>query len=513
MNKIDSVLTRRDLTVLARVAVSALIAIVSAAAGAPPAVRLILCILGFLLSGFELIAAVVKDAGKMRFFTEHLLMLLAGILAFLAGKYAEAVLGAILYCLSRLFADKLTVQANRTAEQAEISLNTGKKAGFTAFAEHNMRLYVPSAVAVALLIAAIPQLFKAELLPWLVRADVFLLAACPCAVLLPSAVCYLRTAGAAAEGGVLLPSEACVEKLGAVHTVVLDKAHVFSPACVVTQVLPVKGLSEENLLMLAAFAETGSDDAVAKAVLTAYGQQVDEESITAHEALPGLGVLTHAKGMVITAGNLDMMERLLLREKAEAHAADPGAIHVAVNSTYAGCIRLMRTLDGGARLTKAVAEAGVERIVLFSAEDEEITAHDARELGVDEYFANCDLDAKKLRLEKLLVETFPEETLLYVGAETELLSQADVGLSMRASLPGSDGAVLSGEPAALANAILAARSARAIIRQGITAAVCLKLILLVLCILGFAPFWAAVLADCGVTLLVLANTLRTTRRI
>ena len=503
----------RDYSVFARAASAAIIAAVCATAELPLAAELFLCIFGFLLAACGLVISVIKSISKSDFFTPQLIMLLADIAAFGAGRYPEAVLAAVLFCACDFISSKLLTAADSAVEAAGMRASSSEKSRFEAFADAYMRFYVPAVVVIALLIALVPLLFDADFRPWLARAEIFLLAVCPCAVILSALLGYRCFIGAAAKRGVAVSSAACAEKLASVNTVVFDGSSVFPGGdCRIAAVVPAKGLSEQELLMLASFAEFGSSHPAASAILKAYGKQVDSDSITASETLPGLGVLAHAKGIVICAGNIEMMDKLGLAARASELSAEKDSVHIAVNGSYAGCIKLQRTVPGSIKTAvAALKSSGTSRIILLSEEDESSAARLAHELGISEYFCCCSETDKKTQLEKLLADTFPEEMLAFVGSSSELLAMADVGVSVGEDVDGASVIIPRAHAGKLAELNLAARRSRSSVWQGIIIAAALKLIIFVTAIFGLAPFWLAVISDCGLGIICALNSVRSLR--
>ena len=100
MNIPDSLLTNKDFTLFSRLAIAAVIAVICAAANVSENVMAILCIAAVLIAAAELVVTVLKNILRLKFFTEHFIMLIALIITLAAGRYPEAVLAALLFRLS-----------------------------------------------------------------------------------------------------------------------------------------------------------------------------------------------------------------------------------------------------------------------------------------------------------------------------------------------------------------------------------------------------------------------------
>ncbi len=503
MNAKESLLNRKELITPLRAALAALLALICAFTAMPPVAALILCLIGFVLAGYELLTAWVSDIRGGRFLSENLLMILAAAACFLAGRYPEAVLAAILYCALRFVTGRLSAAADRAFRAREAIYDEKQKAQLPDVAEGLLRFYVPGVILVALLLGALPIAFGAEPGPWVTLAAAFLFVFCPCAPLLAVHTAYRRAAALAAAEGAVLESEEAAERLANVNTVVFEKLPENGSRLRVAAVRPAEGLSPESLLMLGSLPLSMEESEEAAAVLEAYGQKPDRGAIALGDTLPGLGTLVHTKGLVISAGNLRMMERLGLKEQAAANGGEE-ALHIAVQDRYAGSFSFERiSTKAEDDPVPAVTKLGLNRLVLLRGS----TAEPAQP-GVDEVVTAADAEEKALAMEKLLAATFPEETLLYYGPDPALQRKADVGFAPPGAERTGGAWMAEAQADTLARTILLSKKAKAFSWQAMVGVLALKLLLLLAYLLGFIPLWPVVLADCGLALLAALNALR-----
>lgn len=510
MNTSEPLLTNKDFTLFARLAIAAVIAIVCAAAKMPEGVKAGLCIAAVIIAALELVTSVFKSILKFKFFNEQFLMLIALIITLAAGRYPEAVLAAMLFRISDFLCTKLRLHALDMARSAGCLPDTDDKSRMEQFADRAMHFYVPAVVVIALLLAFIPMIFVEDISPWLSRAAIILMVCCPCALTFSMPLCSLFAIYRMSHEGVALNAVSAMEQLAATNTIVLEKSDALATSkYILSDVFPVPGLSSHNLLMLAAYATTSVNHPAAPTIAAACGEYIDPRLITGREQIAGMGVLAHVKGLVISAGNLAMMDKMGMGAAASTLSTDANAVHIAVTGVYAGCIVINKKANENVKAAiEAMTNIGTNRIVLFSSDTTKATARTARELGISEYFAECSTADKVKHLEKLLAETFPEETLSYLGGDPVLLKQADVGIAMGEHVDGCNAVLTTDDLGAVADAILTAKRGRSIIIQGLIFAVVLKLALLIITLFGIAPFWLAVLADSGVAILTVANAMR-----
>lgn len=510
MNIPDSLLTNKDFTLFARLAIAAVIAIVCAAAKVSEKAMAILCIAAIIIAAAELILTVLKNILRLRFFTEHFIMLIALIIALAAGRYAEAVLAALLFRVSEFICAKLRMHATEMAKAIGCHPDTEKKSRMDSFADKALHIYIPAVIVIALLVAIIPMIFADNTEVWLSRAAIILMVCCPCALTFSVPLCSLFAIYKMSCHGLSLGSAAAMDMLATANTVVFEKNDAISASTyVVSEVLPARGLSSHNLLMLAAYATTSAGHPAAEAVTEAYGEKLDPLYITGSEQLKGFGILAHVKGLVVSAGNLAMMEKLGLDTAASLLSTEPNAVHIAINGSYAGCLVINRLTNESAKnAIESLSGIGVDRTVLLSSDTVKSTTKVAKALGFGEYFSECSEAEKSAHLEKLLAETFPEQTLCYVGSSPALLKLADVGIAVGKETDECDAVLTADDLGVISDSITTAKRGRSVIVQGLIFAVILKLIILVLALAGIIPFWLAVLADAVVALLTYANAMR-----
>ena len=190
MNISESLLTNKDFTLFARLAIAAVITIVCAAAKIPEGVMSVLCIVAVIIAAVELVIAVLKNILKLKFFNDQFIMLISLIVTLAAGRYPEAVLAAMLFRISDFLSSKLRLHALQMAKSAGCEPDTEQKSRMDSFAQRALNVYIPAVIVIALLIAIIPMLFVDDAAPWLSRAAIILFVGSPCAIT-PKECCFL----------------------------------------------------------------------------------------------------------------------------------------------------------------------------------------------------------------------------------------------------------------------------------------------------------------------------------
>ena len=282
-----------------------------------------------------------------------------------------------------------------------------------------------------------------------------------------------------------------------------------------TQVRPV-GMTEEELLTLAALAERFSDHPISKSIRAAAPEGLDPERATSAEEIAGHGVKAVVDGATVWAGNAKLMD--LAGARCDVTETQAGTvIHVALEDHYAGCIVVAdQVKESSPRALQALKAAGIRKTVMLTGDAPAVGEAVGRELGIDQVHAGLLPGDKVEQVERLLTEKRPGEQLVFVGDginDAPVLSRADIGVAMGAM--GSDAAIeaadivlMDDDLAKLPVAVGIARKTLNIVRQNIVFALGVKFLVLVLSAVGLANMWMAVFADVGVSVIAILNASR-----
>jgi Cd2+/Zn2+-exporting ATPase len=360
---------------------------------------------------------------------------------------------------------------------------------------------------------------------WIYRALAMLVIACPCALVISTPVSIVSGLAAAARGGVLIKGGVHLEHAGAVTAVAFDKTGTLTegkPS--VTDVLPLDGSVDSEVLRLAAALEQGSQHPLAKAILAKASERgIDLPAPSDFEALMARGVRATVEGRTLYLGN----ERLC-REIGTCTAESDAALKrfesegktVALLTTESepiGVIAIADEVRPEARAALASLRArGVRRIVMLTGDNEGTARAVAARLGIGEFHEQL-LPDDKVRIVRELEEG--GERVAFVGDgvnDAPALATATIGIAMGAAgtdvaLETADIALMGDDLSRLLFAIRLSRKTLGIIKQNIWFSIAVKGVFLVLALTGWATLWMAVASDMGASLLVIVNGLRALR--
>ncbi|MDR1068331.1 MAG: cadmium-translocating P-type ATPase [Clostridiales Family XIII bacterium] len=380
------------------------------------------------------------------------------------------------------------------------------------------RYYTPAVVIAAAALAVIPPLAVpgAVFSEWLPRALVFLVVSCPCALVISIPLSFFGGIGGASRNGILVKGSNYLEALNDVDTVVFDKTGTLTQGVfTVTDIVPAGGFSSDELIRLAARAESASTHPIAVSILKAYGQSTPMPNGIIEE-LAGFGVRALIDGRTVLAGNANLLANI------DFPAADVfgTAVYIAVDGKYAGRIIIADIVKPDSKQAiAALKRAGVRNTVMLTGDNKAAGERTAAELGLDEVISGLLSHQKVEKLEELERGKTTKGKLVFVGDginDAPVLARADVGIAMGgvgsdAAIESADVVLMTDEPSKVVTAIQIARKTKAIVWQNIIFALWVKAVILVLGALGMANMWSAVFGDVGVAVIAILNAMRAMR--
>ncbi|QMR45439.1 Zn(II)/Cd(II)/Pb(II) translocating P-type ATPase ZntA [Citrobacter freundii] len=393
-----------------------------------------------------------------------------------------------------------------------------RRAPIERFIDRFSRIYTPAIMAIALLVTLVPPLlFAASWQEWIYKGLTLLLIGCPCALVISTPAAITSGLAAAARRGALIKGGAALEQLGRVTHVAFDKTGTLTVGKPrVTAIHPASGISESELLALAAAVEQGATHPLAQAIVReAQTRELTIPAAQAQRALVGSGIEAQVNGerILICAAGKQPAEAFA-GQISELESAGQTVVLVQHNDAVLGVLALQDTLrDDALTAINELHQLGVKGVIL-TGDNPRAAAAIAGELGLE--FKAGLLPEDKVRVVTSLNQQSP---LAMVGDginDAPAMKAATIGIAMGSgtdvALETADAALTHNRLRGLVQMIQLARATHANIRQNIAIALGLKGIFLITTLLGITGLWLAVLADTGATVLVTANALRLLRK-
>ncbi|MBF0925845.1 MAG: cadmium-translocating P-type ATPase [Atopobium sp.] len=422
--------------------------------------------------------------------------------------------GVVRARVTHLFEDST---ASRIIKLVESS--TQNKSKSESFIRRFSRVYTPAVVYSAIALAFLPPLlsgdFVANASTWAVRALTFLIASCPCALVVSVPLAFFGGIGAASKEGILIKGSAYIDILSTLDTVAFDKTGTLTEGVFEVLAVHSQTIGEKDLLHLASHVEMHSTHPIAAALRAAYPSEDDDCVITDIKEIAGQGICANVNGKSVAVGNSALMESVGASWKAcENHGT---IIHVAVDGTYMGHIVISdrERADAPAAIA-SLKNVGVSKVVMLTGDKRDVAEEIAAQMGITEVRAELLPQDKVSAVEGLLAQKTAGKSLAFVGDginDAPVLARADVGVAMGglgsdAAIEAADVVLMDDKLSKLSKAVKIARHTLGIAKQNIVFAIGVKVAVLILAAFGLAPMWLAVFGDIGVMVLAVLNSTR-----
>ena len=422
--------------------------------------------------------------------------------------------GVVRARVTHLFEDST---ASRIIKLVESSNQNKSKT--ESFIRRFSRVYTPAVVYSAIALAFLPPLLSGDFVGnasiWIVRALTFLIASCPCALVVSVPLAFFGGIGAASKEGILIKGSAYIDMLSTLDTVAFDKTGTLTEGVFEVLAVHPQAIGEKDLLHLASHVEMHSTHPIAAALRAAYPSEDDDCVITDIKEIAGQGICANVNGKSVAVGNSALMESVGASWKAcENHGT---IIHVAVDGTYMGHIVISdrERADAPAAIA-SLKDVGVSKVVMLTGDKRDVAEEIAAQMGITEVRSELLPQDKVAAVEGLLAQKTAGKSLAFVGDginDAPVLARADVGVAMGglgsdAAIEAADVVLMDDKLSKLSKAVKIARHTLGIAKQNIVFAIGIKVAILILAAFGLAPMWLAVFGDTGVMVLAVLNSTR-----
>lgn len=391
---------------------------------------------------------------------------------------------------------KVTKEFKDTAinEIIELVKNSNKaKSKTELFITKFAKVYTPIVVVLALILAFVPPIFVGfqNLGEWVKRALVFLVTSCPCAIVLSVPLGYFAGIGKAGKEGVLIKGSNYLDVLTKANTMVLDKTGTITKGNFeVSKIVLAEEIEEEELLEIAAVAESMSNHPIAKSIISKVNKKISQEEIEEYKEIAGMGIKAKYHGDEIVVGNAKLLEK----EEIKYYPCNEiGAIvYVAKNKKYLGAIVISDTVKPDSKeAIEGFKKNGINKICMLTGDNKEIAENIAKQVGIEEVHYNLLPGEKVKELQKIKNE---QNVVIAIGDginDSPVLAEADIGASMGLNgqdlaIETSDIVIMDGKLSSFNKAINVSKRTKKIIMQNIYFALGIKAIVLVLGAFGIS---------------------------
>lgn len=356
----------------------------------------------------------------------------------------------------------------------------GSKAPIQKLVDEVAAVFVPVVIGLALLTFLAWGVFGGNWQDGMVAAVAVLVIACPCALGLATPTAIMVGTGLGAERGILIRNAEVLERTRNLDVIVLDKTGTVTEGRPqVLELLPLGGMSPDELLRWAAAAESGSEHPLSRAIVDrAVDSAIELPAASQFEAITGRGVQAMVDGKLVLAGSPAMfteygfpLDGPIATRVSELEGSGRTAILVAVDGRLEGVLGIFDDVKQNApRAIQALKARGL-RVVMMTGDNERAAAAVAQRAGIDEFHAGARPEDKLAFVRELQAQGL---SVAMVGDginDTPALAQADIGIAMStgtdAAIEAGDITLLHGDVSRIAEAVALSRSTLTTIRQNL----------------------------------------------
>ncbi len=398
----------------------------------------------------------------------------------------------------------------------------GQKAPTERFVDRFAAIYTPAVLVLALLVAFLPPLIGGgDIYPWVYKALVLLVIACPCALVISTPVTVVSALAAAARRGILVKGGVHLEGAKDLRFLALDKTGTLTEGRPeLTDVVPLGGTARDALLQLAASLEGTSTHPLAQAVARGWtGALLPVQSV---QNQVGRGLSGVVDGRPLSIGSHRFVEEMKMcgpeveRELARLEADGKSVMIVWNDTQVLGVLGVADTLRQTSIEAIRELHALDIKVAMLTGDNPTTASAVAREVGIDEVDADL-LPEQKLAIIERLVKEHGKVGMVGDGVnDAPALARASIGFAMGAAgtdtaLETADVALMNDDLRGVPELVRLSRATGRTLRTNIALSIGIKAVFFVLALFGVATLWMAVFADMGASLIVAANGLRLLR--
>lgn len=381
-----------------------------------------------------------------------------------------------------------------------------KKSKTERFMTRFSKIYTPVVITMAVLFVVIARWI--ELSQRIKRACMFLVIACPCALVLSLPLCFFYGIGLCSKKGVLVKGSMYIEAMSNLGEIMFDKTGTLTKGDF--GVIQVNDVSKEDTLELAAYCEAGSTHPIACAIKDAYGKDINYDVISDAKEIAGRGTSCKVGGKEVLVGNKKLMEENNIR--VSEIVGEVACVYVACDGEYVGSIVVSDSVrDGSSKLLAKLNTDGVV-VSMITGDSNAVARSVAHELGIEQVYSEV-FPKDKANIVKNRVEA-NRASVVFVGDginDVLPILAADVGISMGgigsdAAIEASDVVVMDDCIERIGQLVDIAKTTMRTAKINIIMVLLVKLVVLVLCALGKSTMWGAIVADVGVSIVAILHS-------
>ncbi len=395
-----------------------------------------------------------------------------------------------------------------------INMAVGRKSSKEKFVDKFAKYYTPIILisVICMLILSYILGGREEFNIWLKKALLFLVASCPCALVISIPLAYFAGIGKAASKNIIFKGANYLDKLSYIKVIAFDKTGTLTDGEINILEVVTNGIKEELLKEYLLAAEINSHHPIAESVKKQFKDiSINFNEIESMREDGGLGVQVEYKGHLVKVGKADYLGIILEDDFSMIDGSN--RIYVSVDGIYVGNIKIGNRVQKGAKKVIEYLEKNKYEIMILTGDQDNSASKVSYELGLKNYKANLTPIDKAEEIKKIQGDG---RRVVYVGDginDGPALASSDVGVAIggeynSAAIKTADIILLSSEITKLLEAFEISKKTKKVAIENITISIIIKLLVLMFAFFFDVNMVVAVFADVGVTLLAIMNSLR-----
>lgn len=417
--------------------------------------------------------------------------------------------GAVEAKVLKVYRDSTVAQIMELVEEAQ-----NKESESESFVSRFSRIYTPAMVLLAIFVMIYPPLTFSyhNWNIWIYRGLIFLIVACPTALVMSIPIAFLGGIASAARQGIVIKGANYLEDLSKADTFVFDKTGTLTEGEFSVQEIYAEHGTEEELLKIAAHVESYSNHPIAQSLLNAYDGEIDKDLVSNIKQIPGYGLSGDYDGKRIHVGNFRLMEKYDI--EVDEFDSTGTVVYVSVGTEYMGAIIIEDVIKYRAKWTMKYLKDKCKAVLVMLTGDTRSAGYAvAKELKMDYAYTDLMPSDKLEQLEDFLTIQDDMEKLVCVGDgvnDAPVLARADIGIAMGAlgsalAIEAADIILLEDELPKIVDAIKISKETLRVVNQNIAFAIAVKVIIVLLALVGYFGMWEAIVAEVGVVFAAIMN--------
>ena len=435
---------------------------------------------------------------------------------------AVCIDGAIKIRVTKTYENSMVAQILGVVENAS-AMKSKSETFISKFAKYYTPFIVLFAVIIAIFLPMIAH--EAYTLDWAgyresIRvAMIFLVVSCPCALVISIPLGFFGGIGTCSKNGILVKGSNYLESLINAKIVVFDKTGTLTKGSfAIKEIVSLSNYKEEEILKLAAYAETTSKHVIAQSIIKAYNKPIDITLVTPIVTQDKRGISALVKNTKVMIGRKSYLEGQ--KVKTANMIDDNDYLYVVIDDVVAGYLIIEDEIKENAyEVVNSLKNLGIKQTIMITGDSTRVAKDVQSKLDIDKCFGEMNPVEKVEALQKIK-EANPNDVVVFVGDginDAPVISSADVGIAIGglgtdATEQIADIVLINDDLSKLVDGLKIAKKTKSIIWQNIIFALLVKLVFLVMApfnIINDILIYGAIFADVGVSLLAVLNSLRT----